>query len=72
MVAVRAEAEVVVVAFAGDIVEQLRDDLGAVAKRIEAQQTDAGVQTAQREVEDLLELLINALRKTIELKEGGH
>jgi len=30
------------------------------------------VQVAQREVEDLLELLINALRRTIEQKEGGH
>lgn len=54
------------------IVEQLRDDLGAVAKMLKAEKSDAVVQTAQRDVEDLLELLINALRKTIERKECGH
>ncbi len=53
------------------MVEQLRDDLGAVAKRLAARDTDTGTQLAQREVEDLLAMLINALRKTIEQKEGG-
>ncbi|MBL8727106.1 MAG: hypothetical protein JNM25_01660 [Planctomycetes bacterium] len=53
------------------LVEQLRDDLHGVADRCRAQQTGAPVQAAQREVEDLLELLINALRRTIERKEGG-
>jgi hypothetical protein len=54
------------------MVEQLRDDLAAVSKQLAAQQSDAPVQQAQRDVEDLLELLINALRKTVELKAGGH
>ncbi len=54
------------------MVEQLRDDLGAVEARLLAQESGLPLQTAQREVEDLLELLINALRKTIERKEGGH
>jgi chromosome segregation ATPase len=54
------------------MVEQLRDDLGAVAKRLQRQESGVPTQTAQREVEDLLALLINALRKTIELKAGGH
>jgi hypothetical protein len=54
------------------MVEQLRDDLGAVAKRLQTQESGVPTQTAQREVEDLLALLINALRKTIELKAGGH
>jgi DNA repair exonuclease SbcCD ATPase subunit len=53
------------------MVEQLRDELHAVADRLRANETaDATVQ-AQKDVEDLLELLINALRKTIERKEGG-
>jgi len=54
------------------MVEQLRDDLHGVAKQCRAQETGEPVQVAQREVEDLLELLINALRRTIEQKEGGH
>lgn len=54
------------------LVEQLRDDLGAVAKRLGANQSGPDVQQAQRDVEDLLDLLINALRKTIERKECGH
>ncbi|MFY9344904.1 MAG: hypothetical protein WAT39_20595 [Planctomycetota bacterium] len=54
------------------MVEQLRDDLAAVAGMLKEQKSDVPVQTAQREVEDLLELLINALRKTIERKECGH
>jgi hypothetical protein len=54
------------------IVEQLRDDLGAVAARLQAQESGEPVQQAQREVEELLALLIDALRKTIERKESGH
>lgn len=54
------------------LVEQLRDDLAAVAKRLAASQSGPDVQQAQRDVEDLLDLLINALRKTIERKECGH
>jgi hypothetical protein len=54
------------------MVEQLRDDLGAVAARLRKEETGAALQQAQREVEDLLAMLINALRKTIEMKEGGH
>jgi hypothetical protein len=54
------------------MVEQLRDDLGACADRLKAQDSGAGTQQAQRDVEELLELLINALRKTIERKECGH
>lgn len=54
------------------MVEQLRDDLDAVAKRLAAKESGEPVQVAQREVEDLLELLINSLRRTIERKESGH
>jgi myosin heavy subunit len=54
------------------LVEQLRDDLAAVGKRLAASQSGSDVQQAQRDVEDLLDLLINALRKTIERKECGH
>ena len=54
------------------MVEQLRDDLAAVSKKLAAQESGAPVQQAQREIEDLLTLLIDALRKTVELKAGGH
>ena len=40
--------------------------------RLAASQSGPDVQQAQRDVEDLLDLLINALRKTIERKECGH
>lgn len=54
------------------IVEQLREDLAGVAKRLREQESGAGTQQAQRDVEDVLALLIDALRKTIERKECGH
>lgn len=54
------------------LVEQLRDDLQAVARQLQQQHSGEPVQVAQREVEDLLALLIDALRKTIERKESGH
>ncbi len=54
------------------IVEQLRDDLGAVTKSLAAQESGEPVQQAQREIEAVLELLIDSLRKTIERKESGH
>ena len=53
------------------MVEQLRDELHGVADRLRKEETGAGTNAAQKDVEDLLGLLINALRKTIELKEGG-
>jgi chromosome segregation ATPase len=53
------------------MVEQLRDELHGVAQRCRDQQTGEPVQAAQREVEDVLTLLIDALRRTIERKEGG-
>jgi len=54
------------------MVEDLRDQLHEVARRCRANETDTAVQDRQHEVEDTLELLINALRKTIERKECGH
>lgn len=53
------------------MVEELRDQLGAVSKRLVGRDTDSGTQEAQREVEELLTMLINALRKVIEQREGG-
>jgi len=53
------------------MVEELRDQLVAVAKRLVGRDTDSGTQEAQREVEELLTMLINALRKVIEQREGG-
>ena len=53
------------------MVEQLRDDLHTVAGRCRKLETGAPVQAGQREVEDILELLINALRREIERREGG-
>ena len=53
------------------MVEQLRDELHDVGVGLRARRTGAGMNQAQKDVEDLLELLINALRRTIEKKEGG-
>jgi len=54
-----------------EIVMDLKGQLHNVASRCRAYETGASVQTKQKEVEDTLELLINALRRTIERKEGG-
>lgn len=53
------------------MVEQLRDELADVAAGLSKHKTGALMNQAQKDVEDLLALLINALRKTIEMKEGG-
>ncbi len=53
-----------------DVVEQLRDDLMAVAKLIEAKRTDGYTADLQQEIEDQLEELILALEKAQEQKEG--
>lgn len=53
------------------MVEALKEELHGVAQRCRSKETGAPVQTGQREVEDILELLINALRKEIERREGG-
>lgn len=55
-----------------ELVVMLRDELGVVRGRLDERETGEGVQQAQRDIEQLLTDLINALRKTIELKEGGH
>lgn len=51
--------------------ELLRDELRDVIAGLRENQTGARMNSAQKGVEDLLTLLINALRKTIEIKEGG-
>ena len=53
------------------MVEQLRDELHDVAAGLRKYRTGRVMNEAQKDVEDLLELLINALRRTIEKKEGG-
>ena len=53
------------------MVEQLRDELHDVAASLRKYETGRVMHEAQKDVEDLLELLINALRRTIEKKEGG-
>ncbi len=53
------------------MVEQLRDELHDVAAGLRKYETGRVMHEAQKDVEDLLELLINALRRTIEKKEGG-
>ncbi|MCA8963311.1 MAG: hypothetical protein H6838_02745 [Planctomycetes bacterium] len=54
-----------------EIIEDLKVQLHDVAKDCRANLTAKPVQDKQRDIEDTLELLINALRKTIERKEGG-
>ena len=53
------------------MVQQLREELHDVASGLGKHQTGATMNLQQKDVEDLLSLLINALRKTIEQKEGG-
>ena len=54
-----------------EIVMDLKEQLNDVASRCRANETGEVVQLKQLEVEDTLELLINALRRTIEKKDGG-
>lgn len=54
-----------------EIVAELKDQLSRVAKDCRANDTSAPLQQRQAEVEDTLTLLVNALRKTIESREGG-
>lgn len=54
-----------------EIVQELQSQLRGVAKRCRGNETGKPTQEGQAEVEDTLTLLINALRKTIELKDGG-
>lgn len=53
------------------LVEELRDELHDVTRRCRGNETGKTVQEKQAEVEDTLTLLINALRRTIEQREGG-
>jgi len=53
------------------IVEELKYQLADVARRCRSNTTGKVVQQKQIEVEDTLGLLINALRRTIERREGG-
>lgn len=53
------------------MVEQLRDELHDVAAGLRKHETGPRMNRAQKDIEDLLEMLINALRRTIEMKEGG-
>ncbi len=54
-----------------EIVAELKDQLSRVARDCRANDTSAPLQQRQAEVEDTLTLLVNALRKTIESREGG-
>ncbi|MBL8748849.1 MAG: hypothetical protein JNK78_06790 [Planctomycetes bacterium] len=53
------------------MVDALKEELQGVVRRCRGKETDAPVQAGQREVEDILELLINALRREIERRDGG-
>lgn len=53
-----------------EIVSELKSELHDVAKVCRANDTGKPVQLQQKEVEDTLALLINALRKVIEQKDG--
>lgn len=53
------------------IVEDLKDQLDNVAKELRGNDTGDRVQGHQAEIEDTLTLLINALRRAIQHKEGG-
>lgn len=53
------------------MVEQLRDELALVTTQLRGSETGEPVHERQLAIEDLLGLLVEALRKTIEHKEGG-
>ncbi|MDO8348808.1 MAG: hypothetical protein Q7T30_01125 [Planctomycetota bacterium] len=55
-----------------EIIQDLKDQLHEVARRCRTNETSPVVQQQQKDIEDTLELLINALRRTIERKEAGH
>ena len=54
-----------------EIVAELKDLLHDTTKLCRKNETGKPVQRKQADVEDTLALLINALRKTIERREGG-
>jgi chromosome segregation ATPase len=54
-----------------EIVTDLQGQLREVAKECRQNLTGLAVQEHQREIEDTLELLINALRRTIEKRDNG-
>ena len=56
-----------------DFVMEVRDDLKKVGRRLQKTTTNTATQAMQKEVEDMLEMLIDALRKQIEQNEqnGG-
>ena len=53
------------------IVEEVRDDLDRVADRLSGSKCATVTQSMQAEIEQTLEDLIGALRKTIEERAGG-
>jgi hypothetical protein len=56
-----------------DFVMEVRDDLKKVGRRLQKTTTNTATQAMQKEIEDMLEMLIDALRKQIEQNEqnGG-
>jgi hypothetical protein len=54
-----------------DVVEQVRDDLQAVAKQLDAKETGTYTSTLQKEVETTLEELIEALQEAQKQKKEG-
>ena len=54
-----------------DFVIELRDDLKTVGRRLQNQKTGKASQAMQAEIEDMLEMLIDSLRQTIEEGNGG-
>lgn len=53
------------------IVEEIRDDLDAVARRLAKNQCERITQDMQADIEDALKDLLDALRRTIENRAGG-
>jgi len=54
-----------------DFVIEVRDDLKTVGRRLQDSKTGKSTQAMQKEIEDMLEMLIDALRQQIEQGEGG-
>ena len=54
-----------------DFVIEVRDDLKTVGKRLTGDKTGKATQAMQKEIEDMLEMLIDALRQQIEQNESN-
>ena len=54
-----------------EMVAELKTELGLVTNQLRSKVTGEPAQKRQAEIEEMLKMLIDALRRTIETKENG-